>query len=122
MLVKRIVTNLRVDNLADAKRFYHNVLELDVLMDHGWIMTFGGEHSSAVQINLATQGGSETQLPEVSIEVHDLDLVYARMKEHGFIITYGPVDEPWGVRRFFVLDPFGHTINILVHQSDQPTT
>ena len=33
----------------------------------------------------------------------------------GFPIEYGPVDEPWGVRRFFVRDPFGRLINILKH-------
>jgi hypothetical protein len=31
-------------------------------------------------------------------------------------IEYGPVDEHWGVRRFFVRDPFGKLVNILVHK------
>lgn len=115
MIVKRIVTNLQAGNVADAKRFYCDVLELEVLMDQGWIMTLGGEHKSAVQINIATQGGSNTALPAVSMEVDDFDAVCNRMKQNGFEITYGPVDEPWGVRRFFVIDPFGHTINILAH-------
>jgi hypothetical protein len=29
------------------------------------------------------------------------------MREAGFAIDYGSVDEPWGVRRFYVRDPFG---------------
>lgn len=28
---------------------------------------------------------------------------------------YGPVNEPWGVRRFFVRDPFGKLGNVLAH-------
>jgi hypothetical protein len=32
-------------------------------------------------------------------------------------IEYGPAEEPWGVRRFFVRDPFGKLINILEHRS-----
>jgi hypothetical protein len=31
-------------------------------------------------------------------------------------ITYNPKSESWGVRRFFVRDPFGKTVNILVHE------
>ncbi len=37
------------------------------------------------------------------------------MRAAGFPIEYGPVDEPWGVRRFYVRDPFGKLVNILAH-------
>jgi catechol 2,3-dioxygenase-like lactoylglutathione lyase family enzyme len=30
-------------------------------------------------------------------------------------IVYGPVDEPWGVRRFFVRDPHGIVVSVLAH-------
>jgi len=30
-------------------------------------------------------------------------------------VVYGPVDEPWGVRRFFVRDPDGVVISVLAH-------
>lgn len=33
----------------------------------------------------------------------------------GYAIEYGPVDEPWGVRRFFMRDPAGTLVNILMH-------
>ncbi len=33
----------------------------------------------------------------------------------GFAIEYGPADEPCGVRRFYVRDPFGRIVNILAH-------
>lgn len=37
-------------------------------------------------------------------------------KAHGHEpIEYGSVIEPWGVRRFYVRDPFGRLINILAH-------
>jgi all-trans-8'-apo-beta-carotenal 15,15'-oxygenase len=32
-------------------------------------------------------------------------------------IEYGPTREPWGVRRFYVRDPFGRLLNILAHES-----
>jgi hypothetical protein len=37
------------------------------------------------------------------------------MKDAGVKVEYGPVAEPWGVRRFYVRDPFGKLVNILVH-------
>lgn len=37
------------------------------------------------------------------------------MKDAGFNIEYGPVDEPWGVRRFYVRDPYHNLVNILTH-------
>lgn len=51
----------------------------------------------------------------LSIEVDDLDDCLARARAMGAPITYGPADEPWGVRRFYMTDPAGHLINILSH-------
>jgi catechol 2,3-dioxygenase-like lactoylglutathione lyase family enzyme len=69
----------------------------------------------SIQISFASQGGSETPTPDLSIEVDDVDAILEGMKRAGFPIEYGPVDEPWGVRRFYVRDPFGKLINILAH-------
>jgi uncharacterized glyoxalase superfamily protein PhnB len=46
----------------------------------------------------------------------DVDYAYAKMKEAGFTIAYNLTDEPWGVRRFYVRDPFGKLVNILAHR------
>lgn len=63
-----------------------------------------------------TEGGSGTPVPDLSIEVDDLGAVYRRMVEAGVGIEYGPASEPWGVRRFFVRDPYGKLVNILAHE------
>ncbi len=115
MKVKRIVANIATTDTAAARRFYHDVLGLDVLMDHGWITTYGSHEKASVQISLAEQGGSDTPVPDLSIEVDDVDSALAGMKAAGFAIEYGPADEPWGVRRFYVRDPFGRLVNILTH-------
>jgi hypothetical protein len=54
-------------------------------------------------------------VPDLSIEVDDLDTAFNRFEQSSFAIEYGPVVEPWGVRRFFVRDPFGRLVNILSH-------
>jgi len=115
MAVKRIVANIDTGRVAEAKRFYQDVLGLDLLMDHGWIATFGSQEMMQVQISFAEEGGSGTPVPDLSIEVDDVEAVLADMKNAGFPVEYGPVDEPWGVRRFFVRDPFGKLVNILMH-------
>ncbi|QCI64415.1 VOC family protein [Phreatobacter stygius] len=115
MRVKRIVANLGAADVSVAKRFYQDVLGLDLLMDHGWIATYGSDQAMSVQVSIASQGGSGTPTPDLSIEVDDLDAALQGMKDAGFPIAYGPADEPWGVRRFYVRDPFGKLVNILVH-------
>ncbi|MGV8932231.1 MAG: VOC family protein [Luteimonas sp.] len=116
MKVRRIVANIQASDTAMAKVFYQDLLGLDLLMDHGWIKTFGSSEPMTVQISVASQGGSGTPVPDLSIEVDDLSAVLNRAKKAGIAIEYGPVDEPWGVRRFYVRDPFGKLLNILQHQ------
>jgi catechol 2,3-dioxygenase-like lactoylglutathione lyase family enzyme len=43
MKVKRIVANIDTQDIAAAKRFYQDVLGLEVLMDLGWIATYGSK-------------------------------------------------------------------------------
>jgi catechol 2,3-dioxygenase-like lactoylglutathione lyase family enzyme len=115
MKVKRIVPNIATPDLAAAQRFYGEVLGLERLMDMGWIATYGSSERTTVQVSVMTEGGSSTAVPDLSIEVDDLDEALKRMKRAKIAIEYGPVDEPWGVRRFFVRDPFGKLVNVLMH-------
>jgi catechol 2,3-dioxygenase-like lactoylglutathione lyase family enzyme len=114
--VRRIIANIGTSDIAAAKRFYQEVLGLDLLMDHGWIATYGSQEKMDVQISFAEQGGSGTPVPDLSIEVDDVEAALEGMKGAGFAIEYGPADEPWGVRRFYVRDPFGRLVNILSHR------
>lgn len=115
MGVLRMVTNIQAENLEAAKKFYSDVLGLSIIMDHGWITTYGNDAEMAVQISFATEGGSGTDVPNLSIEVDDFEETLSKMKNAGFNITYGPAKEPWGVQRFYVQDPFGTLVNILAH-------
>jgi catechol 2,3-dioxygenase-like lactoylglutathione lyase family enzyme len=116
MKVKRIVANIATEDVAKAKRFYRDLLGLEILMDHGWLVTYGSAEKMTVQVGVATQGGSDTPVPDLSIEVDDVEEALARIKKAKIRIEYGPADEPWSVRRFFVRDPFGKLVNILMHR------
>ncbi|MGK8207096.1 VOC family protein [Burkholderia cenocepacia] len=116
MKIKRIVANIDTQSVDDAKRFYRDLFGLDLLMDHGWIATYGNAERMDVQISFASQGGSGTPTPDLSIEVDDVDEALARVRAAGIAVEYGPADEPWGVRRFYVRDPFGKLVNVLAHR------
>ena len=118
MIVKRIVPNLVVSDLARAKTFYKDVLGLELAMDLGWIATMASSAAAQPQVNLTSEstGGD---VPALSVEVDDLDEVLQRAHAHGVVIEYGPKIEEWGVRRFYIRDPFGRLLNILAH-IDEP--
>jgi catechol 2,3-dioxygenase-like lactoylglutathione lyase family enzyme len=112
MIVKRIITNIATSDVSKARRFYADILGLEVVMDSGWIVTFASRAKMAPQLSVATEGGSGTPVPDISIEVDNLDEVERRVRAEG---EYGPTSEPWGVRRFYVRDPLGRLVNILMH-------
>ncbi|GLR51411.1 VOC family protein [Shinella yambaruensis] len=115
MKVRRIVANIETADLAAVARFYREVLGLELLMDHGWIATYGTDGTMPLQVSFASEGGGGTPVPGLSIEVDDVEAVHAAVVRGGYRVEYGPVDEPWGVRRFFVRDPAGTLVNILMH-------
>jgi catechol 2,3-dioxygenase-like lactoylglutathione lyase family enzyme len=116
MKVKRIVANFSTSDPETADGFYRTILGLELVMDHGWIRTYAGSSKAAVQVSIASQGGSNTPVPDLSIEVDDLAEALRRVHDAGIPVEYGPVSEPWGVRRFYVRDPIGKLINILQHE------
>ena len=116
MQVKRIVPNIKAADPERARAFYVDALGLEVAMDMEWIITVQGVPVGASQISFAREGGSGTEVPDLSIEVDDLDEALLRLQAGGFAVEYGPVSEPWGVRRFYVRDPFGRLVNILTHE------
>jgi catechol 2,3-dioxygenase-like lactoylglutathione lyase family enzyme len=116
MKVKRIMSNTATPDVDKARAFYSDILGLKLLMDHGWFRTYGSDAKMNVQVSFGSEGGSGTPVPDLSIEVDDVEAAWARFKEANVPIEYGPVSEPWGVRRFYVRDPFGKLINVLQHE------
>jgi len=116
MKVKRIIANIPSPEPSAVDEFYRDMLGLELAMDHGWIRTYAGSAKMAVQVSFASEGGSGTPVPDLSIEVDDLDEALRRVRKGNIPVEYGPASEPWGVRRFYVRDPVGKLINILQHE------
>ena len=114
MAVRRIVSNIHAADPAKIAEFYRDVFGLDLAMDLGWIVTLSGA-DQPIQVSAMSEGGSGTAVPALSIEVDNLDETLARLRARGQEPEYGPADEPWGVRRFYLRDPAGTLVNVLAH-------
>lgn len=115
MGVLRVVPDLASQSLESAKQFYSEVLGLQPVMDHGWIVTMADPAQPGAQISLMTHDASAPVIPDASVQVDDVDACHAAAVQAGAEIVHPLTDEPWGVRRFFVRDPDGHVINVLSH-------
>jgi catechol 2,3-dioxygenase-like lactoylglutathione lyase family enzyme len=117
MAMRRVVPDVHTtpDRMAASVRFYRTVLGMDVGMDMGWIVGLGSPDNETAQIQLLSSDATAPVVPDVSIEVGDLDAVHRRALEAGHEIVYPITREPWGVRRFFVRDPNGVVINVMTH-------
>jgi predicted enzyme related to lactoylglutathione lyase len=115
MTVQRIVANIAADSVPEVRAFYADLFGLEVLMDLGWVVTLGSGERAITQMSILSEGGSGAPVPDLSIEVNDVDAVYARAKKIGCEVVHDLRDEPWGVRRFFIADPTGKLINVLSH-------
>ncbi len=115
MVVKRIVTNVAASSVEEVQKFYSDLFDLKSVMDLGWIATLASGETAPTQMSIAAEGGSGAPVPDMSIEVDDVDTIYQRARELGCKIEYELTDEPWGVRRFYLADPTGKLINVLAH-------
>ena len=114
MAVKRIKPNILSSDFESSRSFYTDVIGLDGGQGLDWIIFFGTEQRE-VQLSVMALDVKAHQHPDVSIEVDDVDEVYARAVAAGTEITYPITDEEWGLRRFFVRDPNGAIINVTQH-------
>ena len=115
MSVKRIVPDIKSKHLDASRQFYIDVLGLEVAMDMGFIVTLVSPGNPTAQVSLIRDDDPSSILPQISVEVADVDDVHSRAVSRGFHIPYPLTNEPWGVRRFFVTDPNGTVINVMCH-------
>ena len=113
MAVTRIVANLNAPDPTRLAKFYEEVFDLDVPFDMGWIAFLSRDSTQKIELHTASQGGSGTELPVISIGVEDLDAAEAAVRAAGVEVVYGPATEEWGLRRFFFRDPAGNLVNVV---------
>ena len=113
MAVTRIVANLTAPDPIALAKFYQDVFELDLPLDMGWIAFLSKNTNQKIELHTASEGGSGTEVPMISIGVDDLDATEAAVRAAGAEVIYGPIKESWGLRRFFFRDPAGNLVNVV---------
>ena len=116
MSVRRVVPNIRSDRFDECRTFYVELLGFEVAMDMGWIMTFVSPTNPTAQISIIRSDATAPVVPQLSVEVADVDAVHAEAVRRGLEIVYPLTDESWGVRRFFVIDPNRVVLNVVSHR------
>lgn len=115
MAVRRVVPNIRSEAVQESRAFY-GLLGLEEVMNHGWIMTLASPSAPTAQVSLMTDDRTAPVVPDMSVEVDDVDAACAVVRDSGAEILHPLQDEEWGVRRFFVRDPNGRVVNVLGHR------
>jgi catechol 2,3-dioxygenase-like lactoylglutathione lyase family enzyme len=109
---------LFVEDLEATKEFYGRVFDLPVFFedDDSAVFQFGGALVNLLKTSAATElieparvgardAGSRFQF---TIEVDDVDAMYAALVARGVTLLNGPMDRPWGIRTASFMDPAGH--------------
>ncbi|MFI6277617.1 VOC family protein [Streptomyces sp. NPDC050988] len=115
MSIRRVMPDIRSEAMEESRDFY-GLLGFEEVMNLGWVMTLASPSNPTAQVTFMSQDKSAPVVPDMSVEVDDVDAVHAAMRESGAEIVHPLQDEEWGVRRFFVRDPNGRVVNVLSHQ------
>jgi uncharacterized glyoxalase superfamily protein PhnB len=115
MSIRRIVPNIQTSRTNESREFYSGFVGFQVEMEMGWIVTFVSEKYPTAQLSVITSDLTAPVHPDLTIEVDNIDELYAKAVQRDFEIVYPLTEEPWGVRRFFVRDPNGKVVNLMMH-------
>lgn len=115
MSIRRAVLNIHSGDFDKNRNFYVNLLGFEVSMEMNWIVTFASPVNPTAQITVLQKDLTAPPDPNLTVEVSDVDSTYTSAIHHGLNIVYPLTDEPWGVRRFFVVDPNGQVVNVMSH-------
>jgi catechol 2,3-dioxygenase-like lactoylglutathione lyase family enzyme len=121
MSIRRVVPNITSDQPDACRDFYVGLLGFQVAMDMGWITTFVSPGNPTAQVSVLRQDASAPVIPQITVEVADVDAVHAKAVRRGLEIVYPLTREPWGVKRFFIKDPNGVVLNVASHRADAQT-
>ena len=113
---------LFVDDLDATKQFYRDVFDVPIVFEdvNSAVFDFG---NILVNVLQATQAPELVEPAAVArpdagtralltINVGDVDAVYADLTRRGVTFLNGPMDRPWGVRTAAFADPGGHVWEI----------
>jgi catechol 2,3-dioxygenase-like lactoylglutathione lyase family enzyme len=96
MSIKRVVPNIASDKLEASRDFYTTLLGFQVAMDLGWILTLVSPSNPTAQLSVVRQDATAAVVPQLTVEVADVDAVHAEALRRGLGIVHPLTEEPWG--------------------------
>jgi catechol 2,3-dioxygenase-like lactoylglutathione lyase family enzyme len=116
MRVNRIMANLRVADVDEAKSFYTDYLGLSTEeFNMGWVARYTSP-DTGVNVQLVTGDATAPEDSAISVHTDDVEAAYEEAQKLGYEIVKPLTTEAWGVRRFFVRAPDGNVLNIAYHR------
>lgn len=119
-----------VSDIAATTEFYTGTLGLDVLFQSDFfvLLALPGEERGAVAFVLEDHPTSPPDGPAtvpggsafLTLQVADASDAYEHHRRSGTAIEYRLTDEPWGQRRFGLLDPNGLYVDIVEQIEPDP--
>lgn len=110
---------IKTERPGEVRAFYEGFLGFRVAMDEDGMLMLASTSTPTTQIIIAWPSAAavdpELLTVDISIEVADVAASYETASANGLEIVRELRDEPWGIRRFFVRDPSGRTINVASH-------
>ncbi len=115
MSIRRAMPDIRSEAMAESRDFY-GLLGFEEVMNLGWVMTLASPSNPTAQVTLMSHDATAPVVPDMSVEVDDVDAVHEAVRASGAEIVHPLQAEEWGVRRFFVRDPNGKVVNVVSHR------
>ncbi len=115
--MKYVSTLIAVKDMAKSKRFFHDVLGMDVLSDFGANVTLtGGISLQTLDTWKEFIGGKSVNLRNNAIELYfeetDIDVFMKRLQGFDIKYVHGIREHSWGQRVIRFYDPDGHIIEV----------
>jgi catechol 2,3-dioxygenase-like lactoylglutathione lyase family enzyme len=118
MTIRRAMPVVHSTDLDASRSFYVDFLGFEPAMDQEGFLMLRSPSAPTAQVLVATEAAFDHEVLRIdmSVEVSDVDDAYAEAQRRGLEVVYPITDEAWGVRRFFVRDPNGTVVNVVMHR------
>ena len=129
MVVEDAYPIIVTDKLAECRDFYTRRLGFQPAFEASWFvyLASAGDRPHGIAF-MAADHPSQPPGPEtftgkgmfLTLQVADAAAEFERLSSAGVPIAYPLRDEPWGQRRFGLLDPAGTWVDVVQHIEPQP--